>query len=210
MISLARTKLHLQGTEIPPGPHERLDLSHLKGFKSRWKGVEMSECLLDLAELSGAEFEDCTFTRCEMRLSALGPSKYTRCRFELCDLASSSFQGAWMTDCTFGDCRMPFASFHDAQLTRVKFDHCNLRHADLLFMHSDGVDFDESTLWGAKVSLDCHFFRCRFDEKWRRRFASLLAWAWPKEEPERLWLVTAGGKQYGAVERLMTEGVKDE
>ncbi len=206
MNGIVRNKRRLQGAATENQMLRGLDLTNARGFQSKWKSVVLQECVLDLSDLPQTEWEDCVFDRCTLRAVNFTPSKMTRVRFDSCDLQNASFRGCWIPEGAFTDCRMQYVTFEDAQLGTVAFTRSNLRHANLVVTEAVAVSYDESSLWGARVNLDCTFFRSGFDDKWRRRFAGLLAWAWPEGEPGRETLRNLAGPQMAAIERLMEDG----
>ena len=208
MIALVPTKRRLQGVKLEGQVLEGLDLSHMRGFGSKWEHMTFRSCNLDLSEMGNVTWHGCRFEKCSVQLAAMGPARYENVVFDCCDLKNTSFQGAWMSTAQFLDCRMQYVNFLDAQLEDVRFESCNLRWAALSVVSADRVSYDGSNLWGARVTLDCHFFHSSFDDKWRRRFAGLLAWAWPEAEAEKDLLKKISGQHFAAVERLMTGGEK--
>lgn len=207
-MNLVQRKHYLQGIPVTNVIYREMDFSHTRAFGAKWTGSYFTDCRFDLSEMGNVTFEGCHFVRCSMMLAALGPSRFISCTFSQCNLENSSFQGSWMTDVRFHDCRMQYVNLAGAQLEKVSFVQCNVRWADLTFASVEDVSWDRANIWGAKVNLGCSFFRASFDDKWRRRFAGLLAWSWP-EGAERRELERIAGRHMEAICHLMEGGTED-
>jgi uncharacterized protein YjbI with pentapeptide repeats len=132
-----------------------------------------SELSLPGVDLSGKEFERCTFRRCKLPESRWVRAKLVDCAFEDCDLGRMvpkqlglrrvTFRGSklmgidWSEvavrpDVTFEGCDLRYASFVSLRLPKTRFVRCGMREANLLEVDLTEADFTESDLTGSTIA----------------------------------------------------------
>jgi uncharacterized protein YjbI with pentapeptide repeats len=83
------------------------------------------------ADLSGIEFQSCTFLNCELSGANLSGAKLHDCRFEGCNLSMANIHGTTLNDVVFSGCKALGVHFSDAHklLFKVSFNNTNLDYA---------------------------------------------------------------------------------
>ncbi|MEO8451566.1 MAG: pentapeptide repeat-containing protein [Gemmatimonadota bacterium] len=146
-------------------PKQSLDAAHF--FEAAFTDLELTA-----ADLSGKEFEGCTFRRCK-----LPESRWSRCViedsvFEDCDLSRMAPQQlalrtvlfkntklvgvTWKglepgVDVSFEGCDLRYASFVGLRLKSVRIAGCSLRDANFFDTDLTNADFGDSDLTGSTI-----------------------------------------------------------
>ncbi|MBL0171715.1 MAG: pentapeptide repeat-containing protein [Gemmatimonadaceae bacterium] len=124
---------------------------------------------LHAADLTGKEFERCTFRRCKLPESRWANARLEDCVFEACDLsrmvprrmvlsgvrfADTRLSGVdWedlglLPDVSFAGCDLRYASFVKVPLRAVRFVNCVIRDASFVDSDLTKADFTDTDLTG--------------------------------------------------------------
>jgi fluoroquinolone resistance protein len=131
-------------------------------------GDEFEEVRDDGAELTGIEFEDCTFLRCSFKESTFRSCSLLECRFVHCDLSLARFPDTVFSSVSFEDSKLLGVNWTEARwprprlADRVSFRKCVLNHSTFFGLDLEGVrleacavvdaDFREARLVGARFT----------------------------------------------------------
>ena len=208
-MSIVVKKRRLQGFSANDQVFEKLDLSSMSAFQSKWVDCQFIKCEIPLAVFSASSFERCTFLSCELQQTAFRGSSLRGCRFEECDLRHASFDGCSpIADSFFIGCRLHYSSFNEATVFKTLFLGSNFHGADLRFIEAWENTFEDCVLWGASVNVGCQFFNSKFDERAAGVFTAIASRIHPNVETAKV-LRELSGKNYAIASRLM-DSPKDE
>lgn len=205
-MSLVSIKRRAEGGVYEAETYEKMDLRSMKGFGSKFTNCLFTDTMLDLSDLRNCRFDGCTFVSCEVQRAEFSSSFFEETSFHDCNLEQTSFMGCHLAETTFSDCRMAYGEtlFQNATAKKLRFVKCNLHGSNLDFREANGLSFDDSNVWGAKISLGCAFWNADFDERTCRRFVAMVARVYPDLETKSK-LIDLAGDQYPVVERAMRE-----
>lgn len=132
---------------------------YLKSFS----GISMSN-----DELTGVEFEDCTFTQCDFSGSSITKCRFINCTFDQCDMNHGSVKSSRFSDVEFQNCRMVAVNWAEAEWPRfmqsasIRFRDCVITESiffgltlECLVLQgckAHAVDFRQAKLEGADLT----------------------------------------------------------
>ena len=204
MRSLQSMKQRLAGWKAERETYANQDLR--SGFlaNSTFKDCHFKSCMIDLASFNSAVLEGCTFSDCSGQLSNFGMVRFRDCTFERCNLEQALFAGSTLDGVSFKGCRLSYATFEKASGVILSFVGSNLHGTDLRFYRAPKVEYVETNLWSAAVSLGCNFFNSSFDDRSLRLFLGMVARLW-RDGDEKTTLSKIAGTEMAVVERLMRD-----
>lgn len=197
-------KRRLQGHRAQGERFHGLDLRSMDAFGSTWEDCEFHGCRMQMSNMANASFASCRFIGCDLSIGNFVASRFTQCVITECQAEQATFGGAIFRDTNITESRLCYANFSGTTWRGYSvIQQCNCHGADLTFLESDGIGFQGSNLWGAKVVMGCPMFGAgRFDERQARQFGALIANAKIPLEVEGLARELAGD-QLDVVARLM-------
>jgi uncharacterized protein YjbI with pentapeptide repeats len=142
-------------------------------YNCKFNNIRFVECQMGSANFRGSSFVGCVFENCRLDQADLRAS-FKDCVFDGCTLDMASFCGAVLVGTRFSGGRAEYANFSFALLQDVVFD-CQLHGADLTFDQAFNVDYGDSNVWGAKITVSCaQFAGAKLSERQLKLFAGLL------------------------------------
>ena len=116
---------------VPAGPRGRIDLSDVDLRNANFNGAELTKIDFNHANLCDSTFHNTQLYACE-------------------------FKNADFMNAHFNEVLAKYDEFHNAKffgavLYRSRFEQCNFANADLSFAHLVQSEFQESSIWRAKV-----------------------------------------------------------
>ncbi|WP_437677691.1 pentapeptide repeat-containing protein [Sorangium sp. So ce131] len=151
---------------MPPKPTPSLESN------DSFADVTFSDLSMEAADLSGKDFERCTFRRCKLPDSSWAKARLEDCVFEGCDLSQMlpeqlALRGVafkdtrlWSVDWSvvgtfpsveFERCDLRYSSFLKLRLSRTPFIDCRLTEANFIEVDLTEADFTGSNLLGSTV-----------------------------------------------------------
>lgn len=142
-------------------------------YGSEFGDMVFDECNMGAANFNSSTFVDCTFRKCILTQSDLRAG-FKGCLFEGCHMDLASFEGSVISDTRFVGGRAEYSSFRFSVVENVLFD-LQLHGADLRFDKATGLDYGDSNLWGAAITVSCANFKgARFSQRQIDTFLALL------------------------------------
>ena len=136
-------------------------------------GKELVELDFNSQNLSGAEFENCTFKQVDFSEAQLGEARFRNCAFKQCSFRGVDGKGVQFSNCNFFDSdNGKGGTFNYAELRNALFESCNLSTSSfkgaLLFearfedCTAQGCTFEDATfsyVLGGRTSTTSLFIR---------------------------------------------------
>jgi uncharacterized protein YjbI with pentapeptide repeats len=121
--------------------------------------AQLTDVLIENADLSGADLEESTFTRvifrdCRMSGVILSQCSFADVLLTDCRLDDANFRMARTENVTFDDVDLRRGDFYAAQVPGTRFFDCNLTGAEFSKASASGARFHGSDLSGLKGGQD--------------------------------------------------------
>ncbi|MDD5587378.1 MAG: pentapeptide repeat-containing protein [Alphaproteobacteria bacterium] len=146
-------QLNLTGYDLRNAPSlVGANLTMLAGEKAIWYGLDLSQCNLQAAQLSGGDFRNCNFTSADLRGSAfrkcnMVSAKFMRARFEPLVL-----EGNRALKTSFAGSSLRYADFNQADVRDVDFSEADLSYANFLEAKIAGANFTNAKMHETKIN----------------------------------------------------------
>lgn len=118
-------------------------------LRARLHTVDLAQCDLANADLTGSWWYDVVATDCRMTGVTFGKANITRVMFDTCAMSLVSFREAKLEQVVFKGCDLAGVDLGGASLTDVRFDGCDLDGFIARGSSFERVDLSGSTLGSA-------------------------------------------------------------
>lgn len=151
-------------------------------MESTLRNCSFRDTRLDGMNFSGSRFLNCLFETCTLNGAVLSACTFENCEFIGCEMDLARFDASTFRKCRFDGGRAEYSSWVDATVENTVFN-LQLHEADLRFGGTLNVDYGDSNLWGAGITVSCAQFRGnRFSDRQVDIFLRLVAQAAGQEK----------------------------